>query len=73
MKLWQLFLALFAVWMSVVGSMAHDSEVGYTIKVQEPADDPPGSNAISPEERAKVIEALHDNLATTDTNPADSK
>jgi hypothetical protein len=73
MKLWQLFLTLFAVWISVVGSMAHDSDVGYTIKVKEPTDDPAGTNSISPEERGQVISALNDNLVTTDTNPGDSK
>jgi len=66
MKLWHMFLALFAVWMSVVGSMAHDSNVEYTMKVKETMDDPPGVNDITPEERGQVIKAFNDNLVTAD-------
>ncbi len=66
MKLWHMFLALFAVWMSVVGSMAHDSNVGYTMRVKETMDDPPGVNDVTPEERGEVIQAFNDNLVTAD-------
>ena len=66
MKLWHMFIALFAVWMSVVGSMAHDSNVGYTMKVKETMDDPPGVNDVTPQERAEVIQAFNDNLVTAD-------
>jgi hypothetical protein len=70
MKLWHMFLALCAVWISVVGSMAHDSEVAYTVSVKEATDVPPGVKNISPEERIEVIAAFNDNLLTTATNPA---
>jgi hypothetical protein len=73
MKLWQVFLAIFAVWISVVGSMAHESDVGYTVKVQEPTDTPAGINAITPQERIEVIKAFNDNLVTSEVNVADLK
>ena len=66
MKLWHMLLALFAVWVSVVGSMAHDSNVEYTMKVKEPMDEPPGVKEVTSQERGEVIEALNDNLVTAD-------
>ena len=66
MKLWHIILAVLAVWVSVVGAVAHDSNVGYTMKVKETMDDPPGVNDVTPQERAEVIKAFNDNLATAD-------
>jgi len=66
MKLWHMLLALFAVWVSVVGSMAADSNVEYTMKVKEPMDEPPGGKDVTPQERGEVIEAFNDNLVTAD-------
>jgi len=62
MKLFHMILAVIAVWMSVMGTMAAPTDVAYKMSVREQGDVPAGLENITPEERIEVMAALNENI-----------